>query len=241
VTIVASSMILTSHRAHVVVGMAASLGQNAAPGSRSRASDHLVDSGSTVLAMSGEQHATEIGLPMTAEELMQLPEHGQGCDLVDGELPEVPPSEGEDGHVAGEVAGRIAAYLTEHPAVRGDLFAAGTGFLLRRNPDIVRAPDVAFVAGDRLPLARVPSFPQLAPDLVVEVVSPTDAASAIHEKVNQWLRAGTRLVWVLYPESQTAMVYQPDGSARLLRADATLDGEPVLPGFTCRLDDLFGA
>jgi Uma2 family endonuclease len=183
---------------------------------------------------------TEIGLQVTAEELMQLPDHGQGYELVDGELQALPQSEGPEGHVAGEIASRIGAYLDEHPDVRGDLFAAGTGFLLRRNPDVVRAPDVAFVSGDRLPLARVPSFPQLAPDLVVEVVSSSDTACGLHEKIDQWLRAGSRLVWVLYPATRSAMVYVGDCSARLLRAGDTLSGEPVLPGLDCRLGDLFG-
>jgi Uma2 family endonuclease len=184
---------------------------------------------------------TESGQQMTAEELMQLPAHGQGYELIAGELHEVLPSEGPERSVAGDLAGRIGAYLEQHPNVRGDVFAAGTGFLLRRNPDVVRAPDVAFVSGDRLPLARVPSFPQLAPDLVVEVVSPSDSACGLHEKIDQWLRAGSRLVWVLYPATTTGMCYQADRTARLLRADDAFHGEPVLPGFACRLGELFGS
>jgi Uma2 family endonuclease len=85
----------------------------------------------------------------------------------------------------------------------------------------------------------VPGYPNLAPDLVVEVVSPNDTAAEIQTKVGEWLNAGAKIVWVLYPANQSAVVYEADGAARLLHADDTLQGEPVPPGFTCRLGDLF--
>src|SRR4051812_22031952 len=130
---------------------------------------------------------TETGVTMTADELMHLPDQGRGYELIAGELHEMPPAGGEEESVVGTSAARLSAYLDRHPDLHGDLFAAGTGFLLSRNPDVVRAPDIAFVSGDRLPMARAPSFPQLAPDLVVEVVSPNDNASEVHEKIHQWL------------------------------------------------------
>lgn len=89
-------------------------------------------------------------------------------------------------------------------------------------------------------VAEVDGYPELAPDLVVEVVSPNDRASEIQAKVGEWLRAGSRLVWVLYPTTRTAMVYQVGGAVQLLHAEDTLTGDPVLPGFACRLGDVFG-
>jgi Uma2 family endonuclease len=85
----------------------------------------------------------------------------------------------------------------------------------------------------------VGGFPELAPDFVVEVVSPGDRAGEIQQKAEEWLRAGVRLVWVMYPATRSAMIYLADGTVQLLHADDTITGEPVLPGFACRLGDLF--
>jgi len=176
---------------------------------------------------------------MTAEDLLRLPDNGMRHELVEGELHEMPPAGGEHGFVGLEASFLLRLFLREHPEIGGGLFAAETGFRLARDPDTVRAPDVAYVGPERLARARVPGFPELAPDLVVEVVSPNDTASEIQRKVDEWLRAGTRLVWVLYPTTRSAMAYETDGQARLLHVDDTLTGEPVLPGFTCRVGDLF--
>jgi Uma2 family endonuclease len=184
---------------------------------------------------------TETGIRMTAEELMLLPDRGKRYELIAGELHEMAAAGGEHGYVAIEAAYRLRAFLEQQPEVGGAIFAAETGFRLARNPDTVRAPDAAYVAAERLSQARVSGYPDMAPDLVVEVVSPNDTASEIQGKVDEWLRAGAQLVWVLYPTTRSAMAYREDGAARLLHADDSLSGEPVLPGFSCRLGDLFGA
>jgi Uma2 family endonuclease len=182
---------------------------------------------------------TATGVKMTAEELLRLPSTGKRYELIAGELHELAPAGGEHGFVGGKAVIHLGAFLAQHPELGGALFAAETGFRLARNPDTVRAPDVAYVAEARLPQARVPGYPDLAPDLVVEVVSPNDTASEIQGNVEEWLRAGTNLVWILYPSTRSAMVHQSDGAARLHHAEDTLHGEPVLPGFACRLGDLF--
>jgi Uma2 family endonuclease len=133
----------------------------------------------------------------------------------------------------------VRRFLDQHEEVGGGLFAAETGFRLARNPDTVRAPDVAYVREANLPQARVRGYPDLAPDFVVEVVSPNDTAAEIESKVQEWLRAGVLLVWVLYPSAQTAVVHRTDGVLRRLHADDMLDAEPVLPGFTCRVGEMF--
>jgi Uma2 family endonuclease len=184
---------------------------------------------------------TETGLRMTADELMRLPDRGVRYELIAGELQEMPPAGGEHGFVGGRTSRRLGAFLDQHPDVGGELFISEPGFRLARNPDTVRAPDLAYIAAERLLQARVPGYVDLAPDLVVEVVSPNDTASEIQTKVDEWLQAGSRLVWVLYPSTRSVLTYQPDGAARVLHAEDTLTGESVLPGFACRVGELFGA
>ncbi len=146
------------------------------------------------------------------------------------------------GSLHGTLALRIGAYIQifidENDL--GYAFAAETGFVLETSPDTVRAPDVSFVRTERLPAEGLPKsyFPG-APDLAVEVVSPYDRASEVQEKVQEWLRHGTLLVWVVEPESQTVIVYRSDGSATVLQKGGELDGEDVLPGFSYSLDRLF--
>ena len=133
------------------------------------------------------------GIRMTAEELFALPDNGMRRELVAGELIEMPPAGGDDGYVGVRAVHRLAASLERHPEVGGALFAAETGFRIARDPDTVRAPDVAYVREERIAKARVRGFPNLAPDLVVEVVSPNDTAAEIQQKIGEWLAAGVRL------------------------------------------------
>ena len=105
---------------------------------------------------------------------------------------------------------------------------------------MVRAADFAFVARGRITkdmdLSR---YLDLAPDLVVEVVSPSDSATEVAAKVRQYLDAGVRLVWALYPQSKTVTVHRAGGEPLLLREQDELSGEDVLPGFTCSIAELF--
>ena len=103
-----------------------------------------------------------------------------------------------------------------------------------------RAPDVAFVREDRLDFDGT-RFAPLAPDLAVEVLSPSNTVSEIHDKVLDYLEAGTRLVWVVDPASRTVTVYRSRDEIRLLRADDEIDGADVLPGFHRRVAELFGS
>jgi len=104
----------------------------------------------------------------------------------------------------------------------------------------VRAPDTGFVRKDRLPARLTGKYFPGAPDLAVEVVSPNDRADEVQDKVQDWLSHGTQLVWVVEPRTRTVIVYRPDGTANVLQADGTLDGEDVLPGFRFPLQRLWG-
>jgi len=182
---------------------------------------------------------TATGIRMTADDLLRLPDDGIRHELIAGELHELALEGGEHGYVAGHATGCLRLFLEQRSEIGGGFFAAETGFRLSRDPDNVRAPDVAYVGPDRLAEARARGFPELAPDFVVEVVSPNDTAAEIQQKMDEWLHAGVRLAWVLYPATRSAMVYRPDRAVDLLHADDTITAEPVLPGFACRLGDLF--
>jgi Uma2 family endonuclease len=181
--------------------------------------------------------ATEKTL-LTADDLLRLPDDGMRHELVRGELRTMPPAGGEHGIVAGEAFGVLRDYV--RPRRLGVVFAAETGFFLAHSPDLVRAPDVAFVAAGRLQGERPPrGYVDLVPDLVVEVISPYDRAADVEEKVEDWLEAGVRLLWLVHPRRRWVTVYRSRHDIRRLTADEELDGGDVLPGFTCRVADLF--
>jgi Uma2 family endonuclease len=171
--------------------------------------------------------------PLTAEELLYLHLPDKHAELVKGVLIVREPPGGRHGQVVMEVGRLIANHVTDHGL--GMVYAAETGFTLRRNPDTVRAPDVAFVRRERVPKIVPIGYPDLAPDLVIEVLSPGDRPGETLAKVADWLTAGTRLVWVIDPERRSARIYREDGTETTAAADDSLDGEAVLPDFSCPL------
>ena len=179
------------------------------------------------------------GIRMTADELLRLRDNHMRHELIGGELHEMPLHGGEHGFVSGRVVRRLGVFLDQHPEVGGGLFATGTGFWPTRDPDTVRTPDIAYVRESLLDQARVPGYPEMAPDLVVEVVSPNDLSEELQIKIEQRLRVGALLVWMLYPATRSAVVYESTGCGTLLHSNHTLHGDPILPGFSCQVGDLF--
>ena len=167
----------------------------------------------------------------------RLSAKGRRCELVRGELIEIALSGARHGTIAQSIAFIIGSYV--EPRELGYIFAAGTGFILQHNPDTVRAPDVAFVSKERLQGEVPPGYMGIVPDFVVEVVSPNDSASAVQAKVEDWMRAGTRLVWVVYPETRSVAVYRSLQEARVLSSAETLDAKPVFDDFSVPVSDLF--
>jgi Uma2 family endonuclease len=160
------------------------------------------------------------------------------CELVNGVLIPMSPSGYQASYIGLHLAILIGGYVEEHDL--GTTTMADGGYRLRRDPDTVRAPDFAFVARGRItPEMDTTRYLELAPDLVVEVISPNDLASEITAKVIEYLDVGVKLVLVVYPKSRTAAVHRPGLSAQFLRASDELSLEDVLPGFSCRVDDLF--
>ncbi len=174
---------------------------------------------------------------MTAEELLLLPDDGMRHELIDGELRTMTPAGGVHGKNAGAIHFHLGRFVYENPIAC--VLSAETGFIIRRNPDRVRAPDVAVVKTERIPEEDLPAgYIPGVPDLAVEVVSPNDRASEVLDKVDDWLRAGTRIVWVVYPSPVRLFVHRADGSVEQLGLDDVVDGGDVLPGLSMRVGDL---
>jgi Uma2 family endonuclease len=173
---------------------------------------------------------------MTADELLRLNLPTKRTELVRGQLLVREPA----GHVHGEAAVRLAAALVAYvyPRKLGRVYAAETGFKLETDPDTVRAPDVAFIRAERVSLLPPNGYPAMSPDLAVEVLSPDDRPQAVLQKVTAWRAAGSRLVWVVDPIQQTARVFRSDGTESVVSADGSLDGDSVLPGFSCALKSI---
>lgn len=176
---------------------------------------------------------------ITAVDLYNMPDHGGRNELVKGEIVPMSPASTKHGQIVFRLAFEMGKFVDENQL--GAIYAAETGFTLSQNPDTVRAPDVAFVAAERIPADGVPEtgFWAIAPDLVAEVVSPNDRVSDVQDKVTDYLTAGVRLVWVVDPQSKTATVYHSRDNVQLLLADEALDGGDVLPGFKLPLSKLF--
>jgi Uma2 family endonuclease len=175
---------------------------------------------------------------MTADELIAIPEDGCQYELVRGELLKVAPA--ADDHSRREVRGLIRIGNFVLPRDLGEVYSGDAGFLLERNPDTVRSPDIAFVKRERLrPIDEATGYVPGAPDLAIEIVSPSNSAQDIDERVADYLRTGSQLVWVYYPRRQAVRVFRADRSSIELGPDDTLSGEDVLPGFAMKVSELF--
>ena len=181
-------------------------------------------------------YVTGMSSLVTAEALLQTNILDKRTELVRGQLIVREPAGARHGSVVMNLTIQLGIYVQR--AGVGQLFAAETGFTLRRGPDTVRAPDIAFVRRERLPDPIGDGFPELAPDLVVEVLSPGDRPGETLAKVADWIDAGTRLIWVVDAQRRIARVYRQDGTESLVAESDSLDGEAVLPGFTCFLGSI---
>jgi Uma2 family endonuclease len=148
------------------------------------------------------------------------------------------PSGWRHGKITSRLNARLDSYVEAHDL--GVVFGAETGFRLARDPDTVRAPDISFIAKHNLP-QREPAdgFWPGAPDLAVEVLAPGDRTGEVDEKIDAWLAAGCGAVWVVDPKLQTVTIYLSRNDVRVKTAGETLEGEPVVPGFSCVLRELF--
>jgi Uma2 family endonuclease len=170
----------------------------------------------------------------TEEELRLTPQDGRKYELVDGEI-RVSPAGTRHGEVSAKLLARLTLFVERHEA--GHVFDSSTGFRLPKGN--VRAPDVSFVARGRFEGDVPPDgFSPVPPDLAVEVLSPDDRSRQLLDKLGEYLDAGVRLVWVVDPRSRSASTYRSLLDVRRLGTADALDGEDVLPGFRCPLEEI---
>jgi len=146
------------------------------------------------------------------------------------------PTGGIHGRLTAHLLIMLGVFVQQHDL--GQMYGAGTGFKLSTNPDTVRDIDVACVSKQRL-RPNTEEFPALAPDLAVEVVSPGNTGIEMQEKVEAYFRAGSRLVWVVYPRSRTVYVYRAANRVDSLHEPDSLEGADVLPGFSVKVAEIF--
>jgi Uma2 family endonuclease len=174
---------------------------------------------------------------MTAEELEKLRAVGVRHALVRGELRTMSPAGFDHGAVGINLARELSVFV--YAGRLGVVVGADTGFVIGRNPDTVRSPDVAFVRQDRVPQPRPVKFWEGAPDLAVEVVSPSDTVFEVDETVQAWLDAGTVEVLIVNPRRHTVKIMRRDFESRALCAGDVLEGLQTLPAFRCPVDAVF--
>jgi len=174
--------------------------------------------------------------PMTAEQLFAAPELGR-CELVRGELIMMSPAGSQHGYVSTNLAAALAVLVKRHGL--GVVLSGDPGFRIGSDPATVRAPDVAFVRAERAAAAMGRGFFPGAPDLAVEVISPSDRASEVSAKVQAWLGAGCGAVWVADPETQSVTVYRSRTQIVVLGVGDQLSGEDVVPGFSLPVAEVF--
>jgi Uma2 family endonuclease len=175
---------------------------------------------------------------VTAEQLLRMEDDGFRYDLIEGELDKMPLAGGRHGDVAAELGALMRTHTKLHRL--GKTFAAETGFLLARNPDVVLGPDVSFVRADRIPAQGIPEgyFPG-APDLAVEVISPGQSRPKIERKAALFLTHGAQAVVILDPQRRTATIHCPNSPVETLGEGDILDLGFVVAGFSVQLADLF--
>ncbi len=176
---------------------------------------------------------------LTAEEFASLPLEGLRSELIEGEIHTMPPTFEDHGEFTMRLSIILGRYIMDQRL--GKLYAAETGFLLARNPDTVRAPDIAFIRQGRLPSTRsAPRWVPVIPDLVVEVASSRDRPVEVRQKAAMWLDVGVRMVWVVLPGERAVEVYRAGEAVMQLVESATLDGADIVPGFSTPVAAIFG-
>ncbi len=172
---------------------------------------------------------------ITADQLLEMPRQPR-MELVKGELVEMSPIGGEHGYLASRLWRLLDAFNAKHNL---GFLAPEVGYILSRDPDTVRAPDLAFVSSARLPEPRRRGYLDVAPDLAIEILSPGDRPGQTLHKVAEYLNAGVRLVWIIDPEGKEVTSYRANGRTRVYSGDDEVPGEDVLPEFSFKPSHLF--
>ena len=182
---------------------------------------------------------TTIPQLLTADDLLRLYSEGVRGELIRGVLHETMPAGLKHGEIAAALL--VLLWIYVHPRQLGHVFGTDAGVQLEWRPDTVREPDVAYISSQRLPLdTEISGYCPVAPDLVVEVASPSDTAAVVDAKADMWLDYGVRMAIIIYPPTRRIRIRQPGRADLLLTDGDTLDGGDVLPGFRCSVSDVLG-
>jgi Uma2 family endonuclease len=175
---------------------------------------------------------------MTGEELALLPDAGS-CELVEGRIVPMSPTGGEHGRIELNFGAALKAFVGSRGL--GRVLVGEVGIVTRRRPDTVRGADVVYLSTERYQrLASKLGFLDVAPDLIVEVLSPHDSAAGLTQELREYFAIGVRLVWVVDPEARTILAYRSLTDVREIRETDRLTGDDVLPGFEIAAAALFG-
>jgi Uma2 family endonuclease len=172
----------------------------------------------------------------TLDQLLEQSGLGR-CELIRGEVNMMSPAGAQHGWIVARITGPLVSHVESHDL--GFVFGAETGFVLERNPDTVRAPDIAFIRRERLKGGPLEGYVPGAPDLAVEVLSPHDKTAEVHAKAETWLRAGAEAVWLVDPSRRMAWVASLCNRAYITQAVEALACDSLLPGFSLPLSRLF--
>lgn len=181
--------------------------------------------------------------PITIKDIEDMEARGSSREIVNGQWVDA-----SEGKMVGELHGAIAtnliialgSYVKAHRL--GRVYPADTTYILEVDKDgvqLMRLPDVSFVAADRVKTRDCGTYYQCAPDLAIEIISPAERAVAMRAKLKDYLRTGVRQVWQVYPETQEVVVYLADGTVRTYDIGQTIPGAEILPGFTLPVADVF--
>ena len=174
---------------------------------------------------------------LTADDLLRLYSEGVRGELIRGELCQTMPTGQEHGEIVMNLGSLLRVFIKSRKL--GRLTGSDAGVWLERNPDTVREPDIAYFSAEKIPPGvRITGYSEVVPDLVVEVVSPSDGLREVNDKALMWLSYGVQLVWVVNPDSRVVEVYPAGRAVSTLTEDDTIDGLDALPGFTCTVREV---
>ena len=180
--------------------------------------------------------ATVSSAPLTLEDFARLPADGVCHEISSGELITLPPAKSLHSRTALIVMKLLQQYLSQY---LGSEAIPEAGYVLSRDPLTIRQPDLSVLNTERIRSTAPDNYFEGAPELAIEIVSPSDSAEDLEIKVRQYLQAGAQQVWILYPKSQDVHVYSPGGPLKVLESRETLEGGATLPGFAVKVSDLF--
>lgn len=173
---------------------------------------------------------------ITGEELYRMPDLGP-CELVDGRIVPLSPTGRPHGRVGIRLAAHLLHFVESHDL--GEVLAMDAGVYTRRDPDTVRAPDIMFISHDRLAGCKEEGYLDVTPEIVVEVLSPTDRKNQVTKKIEEYFSANVLRVWVLDSKKHRILVYRSLNDVQELGIGDTLTDEELLPGFRLSLTELF--